>query len=304
MHIGSYPSIFGVGHRAIEDLFTVPVIVEEKIDGSQFSFRQEEDGSLSCRSKGADMVIDAPEKMFTLAVETVRRLADAGLLHKTWTYRGEYLAKPHHNALVYDRVPTGNIIVFDVNYAPEAYLAPEAKAEEAARIGLECVPVLYRGTVTTADQFRTLLETTSVLGGQKIEGVVIKPETYGLYGPDKKCLMGKFVSEAFKEVHAHEWREKNPTQGDIVQRLISRYATEARWQKAVQHLREAGMLEQSPKDIGALMKEVPEDVKKECLDAMKEELFSWAWDHVRRGLVAGLPGWYKEQLIKLQFGAN
>lgn len=301
MHIGSYPSIFNLGHKAIADLFSVPVIVEEKVDGSQFSFRQEEDGALSCRSKGADLVTDAPEKMFTAAVETVKRLADAGLLHRTWTYRGEYLAKPHHNTLVYGRVPAGNIILFDVNYAPEAYLSPEAKAEEAARIGLECVPVLYRGMVTTAEQFRAMLDTVSVLGGQKIEGVVIKPETYGLYGQDKKCLMGKFVSETFKEVHGHEWREKNPTQDDIVQRLISKYGTEARWQKAVQHLKESGKLEDSPRDIALLMKEVPTDVLKECEDEIKADIFKWAWDHLRRGLTAGLPDWYKEQLVKVQF---
>ncbi len=302
MHIGSYPSIFNVGHKAIADLFTVPVIVEEKVDGSQFSFRQEEDGTLSCRSKGADLVIDAPEKMFVQAVDTVKCLAEEGLLHKTWTYRGEYLAKPKHNTLAYDRTPKDNIIIFDVNPSPgEAYLTPDEKAAEAARLGLECVPVLYRGMVTTAEQFRALLETPSVLGGQKIEGVVIKPESYGLYGQDKKCLMGKFVSEAFKEVHGHEWREKNPTQGDIVQRLISKYGTEARWQKAVQHMREAGALEQSPRDIGALMKEVPADVLKECAEEMKDDLFKWAWDHVRRGLTAGLPEWYKEQLVKLQF---
>lgn len=48
-----------------------------KIDGSQFSFRLEEDGTLSCRSKGADLIVDAPEKMFAQGVETVKRLASA-----------------------------------------------------------------------------------------------------------------------------------------------------------------------------------------------------------------------------------
>jgi hypothetical protein len=301
MHVGSYPSIFNVGHKAIADLFTVPVIVEEKVDGSQFSFREEEDGTLSCRSKGADLIMDAPEKMFVAAVATVKHLAELNVLHRTWTYRAEYLAKPHHNTLVYDRTPRDCLIVFDVNYAPEAYLSPEAKAAEAERIGLECVPVLYRGMITTAEQFRALMDTDSVLGGTKIEGVVIKPESYNLYGQDKKCLMGKFVSEAFKEVHGHEWRDKNPTSGDIIQRLISKYGTEARWQKAVQHLREAGQLEQSPRDIGALLKEVVADVAKECTDAIKDDLYKWAWDHIRRGLTAGMPEWYKEQLVKLQF---
>lgn len=40
----SYPSIYNLGHRYIADLLTVPVIVEEKIDGSQFSFGLDEEG--------------------------------------------------------------------------------------------------------------------------------------------------------------------------------------------------------------------------------------------------------------------
>lgn len=34
----SYPSIFAIGHRALAELLLDPVIVEEKVDGSQFSF--------------------------------------------------------------------------------------------------------------------------------------------------------------------------------------------------------------------------------------------------------------------------
>ena len=34
----SYPSIFNLGHKAIQNLLTVDVNVEEKVDGSQFSF--------------------------------------------------------------------------------------------------------------------------------------------------------------------------------------------------------------------------------------------------------------------------
>lgn len=34
----SYPQIYALGHRYLEDLLKDPVLVEEKIDGSQFSF--------------------------------------------------------------------------------------------------------------------------------------------------------------------------------------------------------------------------------------------------------------------------
>jgi hypothetical protein len=87
----------------------------------------------------------------------------------------------------------------------------------------------------------------------------------------------------------------------VVEQLIATLKTDARWHKAVQHLREAGKIEDSPRDIGLLMKEVPLDVVEEEIEFMKEKLFDWAWPQIRRGIIAGLPEWYKEQLLKRQF---
>ena len=129
----SYPSIYNMGHRALEALFEDPVVVEEKVDGSQFSFGKF-DGEIKVRSKGRAFPVDAAEGMFQRAVESVLERAD--LLVDGWTYRGEYLQKPAHNTLKYGRVPRGHIILFDINAAEEDYLSPLAKAEEAERIGL------------------------------------------------------------------------------------------------------------------------------------------------------------------------
>jgi hypothetical protein len=295
----SYPSIFNLGHRAASNLLSVPVNVEEKVDGSQFSFGVTEEGEIKVRSKGANLVVDAPEKMFSRAVAVVKELAPR--LTPGWTYRGEYLQKPKHNTLAYDRIPEQHIILFDVNTGEESYLCYEEKQTEAARLGLEVVPILFAGMLSDLSAFRTFLDTTSVLGGQKIEGVVVKPRHYNLYAPDKKVLMGKFVSESFKEAHTGEWRKANPTNSDVLDVLGQTYRHEGRWMKAVQHLRESGKLEGSPRDIAALMKEVPADIRKECEEEIKGQLFKWAWPHVQRKAVAGLPEWYKEQLLKLQF---
>jgi len=312
----SYPSIFNLGHRAVADLLKGPVLVEEKVDGSQFSFgvfpidegppeladiRHPEAGpcDILVRSKGCVLTLGAPEKLFTRAVESVKERAH--LLTPGWTYRAEYLAKPKHNTLAYDRTPTGNLAVFDVNTGDQEFLGYDAKAAEAARVGLEVVPLIHRGAVEGLDAFRDLLDRVSFLGGQKIEGVVVKPVNYDLWGPDKKVLLGKFVSEAFKEVHGREFRKENPTGGDILDRLVERFKTPARWAKAVQHLREAGRLTDTPKDIGALMAEVPADVEKEERDAILTSLWAWAWPHLRRRLCGGMPEWYKDLLLKKQF---
>lgn len=296
----SYPSIYALGHRYLTDLLKDPVNVEEKVDGSQFSFGVfPVDGKLElkCRSKGAQLNIEAPEQMFKKAVETAHNLA--GKLQPGWTYRGEYLAKPKHNTLVYDRVPKDHIIIFDIAKGLESYLLYEEKQNECERLGLEVIPQIYCGYIQSAEEFRQMLDTTSILGGQKIEGVVIK--NYYRFGQDKKILLGKFVSEAFKEVHNREWKASNPTQHDIVQRLIESLKTPARWNKAIQHLTEKGELEDSPRDIGKLIKEVPTDIEKEEIEFIKTKLYEWAWPHIRRGVVAGLPEWYKDELLKKQF---
>lgn len=304
----SYPSIFALGHRAIADLLRGPVWVEEKVDGSQFSFGVfpsfdadgRQDGTvLRVRSKGAVMIPDAPEPMFNEAVETAKRLAP--LLTVGWTYRGEYLKKPRHNGLAYDRIPKDHVILFDVNNGHERYLGQDDKRREADRLGLEVVPLLSSGVVDDIAAFRAFLDRESVLGGQPIEGVVVKPLGYDAFGPDKKCLMGKFVSEAFKETQAKAWKADNPTSGDILSRLGDAYTTQARWMKAVQHLRERGALEQSPRDIAKLIAEVPDDIRKECEDEIKTALFQWAWPHLRRAVTRGAPEWYKNELLKAQF---
>lgn len=293
--IHSYPSIYAIGHKAIADLFSGPVLVEEKIDGSQFSMGRSWDGELLCRSKGQQIVIDEPEGMFRRAVEVARGLP----LVPGWIYRCEYLEKPKHNTLAYGRVPNSHLIVFDICPGLEEYLPWLEKQAEARRLGLEVVPMIHNGLVTDFEMFKELMRTPSILGGCLVEGVVVK--NYALFTQEKKIAIGKYVSEAFKEKHGEDWKQRNPTGRDFVQEMIGTYRTDARWQKAVQHLREAGHLEGSPRDIALLMREVPADVLKEYGDEIKEALFKHFWKDIHRGITAGLPEWYKSELAKSAF---
>ena len=295
----AYPSIYTLGHSAIAQLLDDEVNVEEKVDGSQFSFGVTPDGEVKVRSKGAQLHPDAPEKMFALGVEAAKALAP--ILTPGWTYRGEYLAKPKHNALAYGRVPRNHVIIFDINTEQETYLSAEARAAECERIGMECIPLLHTGKVDNIEHFRTFLDRESVLGGQKIEGVVVKQKTVRLFGPDKKALIGKFVSEAFKEVHGASWKDTSPGKNDILMFLGEKYRTPARWAKAAQRLAEAGTLSNSPKDIGALLNLVAPDIEKECTEEIKQSLWDWAWPHIRRMATRGLPERWKDELLKKQF---
>lgn len=296
-----YPTVYNLGHPEVSSLFAGDVVIEEKVDGSQFSFGKF-GGELRCRSKGQQIILDAAPDLFAQAVDTVIELGPD--LPDGTVYRGEVLIRPKHNALKYDRVPTRNIIIFDISPSYERYMDPMEKAAEAHRLGLEVVPLLYWGSfppegADAANIIKDWIETESVLGGVNREGVVIK--NYSQFGRDHKVLMGKFVSEAFKEVHSREWGKSNPVGKDIVQILSDKYRTEARWHKAIQHLRDNGIDVDTVRAIGPIMKEIAEDVRKECEAPIKEELFKWAWPTIHRKVTAGFPEWFKEQLLVQQF---
>ncbi len=294
--IGSYSQMYAVGHKEIENIFDDDVIIEEKIDGSQFSFMKL-DGELYCRSKGAQIVVDAPEKMFSRAIETVKEIQH--LLTDGWVYRCEYLQKPKHNTLAYERIPKKYLILFDVMVGIEDYMSREEKESTANWLRIDVVPVVFSGRVENIEMLKELLDRESFLGGCKIEGVVVK--NYKLFTRSKKIAIGKYVSEKFKEIHGKEWKKSNPKTVDILSDLITIYRHENRWEKAVQHLRDAGTLENSPRDIGMLIREIPTDVLKECEDEIKDELFKHFWPKIKRGIIGGFPEWYKDKLVENAF---
>jgi hypothetical protein len=294
----SYPKIYNMGHRAIRDLFQGPVVVQEKVDGSQFTFGVI-DGVLRMRSRGREIHPPVTDKLFRMACETAQRLADDGRLIENVLYRGEAITSPKHNTLEYARIPEGGVVLFDVDVSLENRVPPQTLRETGEHLGLEVVPTIHVGKVESVEALRALLDRESFLGGAKIEGVVAK--NYARWGEDGKMLMGKVVSEAFKEQHTKSWKGSNPGRGDILEAIRETYRHERRWEKAIEHLRDAGTLDSSPKDIGALIREVQVDVEEECMDEIKEALWRAFWPEIRRGTTAGLPEWYKTRLAEQQF---
>lgn len=292
--MNSYSTIFSHTHRAITDseLFANPVNIEEKIDGSQFSFQRTSEG-VKFRSKGAQIDPDAPPSLFKPCVEGVLRIADS--LPMDYVFRGESISSKKHNILTYQSVPPLGVVIFDIERAPLSFLSYTEKEELCRELGFMVAPLLYSGSITSCPCLETIISSTpSILGG-KIEGVVIKPSAYNLFGVDKKLLMAKYVSTQFKETHKTEW--KTPVQKpELVQQLVEKYKTQARWRKAIQHLKEKDVLLNSPKDIGGLLKELTEDLERECEEEIKEFLWKSVRGRFLKGIQNGFPEFYKELL--------
>ena len=299
--IHSYSSPLNVGHKGLSPregprLFDGEVYIQEKIDGSQFSFMSDST-NVYFRSRKQDVYPESAG-MFNAGVISVLAVADR--LHPGYVYRGEYLAKPKHNTLCYDRIPNGNVVIFDIESFPSHFMDQVAVMSEATRLGFDYAPVYYTGKVLGIEQLKTFLDNTSVLGGP-IEGVVIKPVGMDLFGADHKVVMAKYVREDFKEIHQKEWKNSNPGQKDVIQMIIETYRTPARWNKAVQHLKERNELEGTPRDIGKLFKEVPIDIEAESKEAIKDVLWGAFWKDISRGCTAGLAEWYKNKLVEDAF---
>ena len=298
--VPGYPKVWALGHIAVMEIFNHgdDIVVQEKIDGSQFSFGML-NGHLKMRSKGADLYYPTNDKLFAMAVDTAAELFHKGLLPEGIIFRGEAVTRRKHNTLQYARIPTGGIILFDASSLDENYGQPSTVSKWAEAFGLEMVPTFYHGPVQKEgllDRILAWLNQESCLGDEKMEGVVFK--NYHRFGRDGKCLMGKYVREDFKEINGANWKGENPGGKDILQIIGEELRTEARWHKSIQHLRDAGKLEFEPRDIGQLIKEIQNDTKEETIDHIKERLFAWAWPQIQRRITAGFPEFYKQWLVK------
>ncbi len=292
IELKAFPKIHALGTKYVDTIFEQPVEITEKIDGSQFVFGKI-DGELKFRSKGAQIFLDSTNKMFQLAVDAVLNMD----VPDNSVFYCEYLQKPKHNVLAYNRVPKSNLMLFGASDPMRETLCTGYKGLQlhADRLGIECAPLLFYG-VTDAEDVLEMLERESVLGNQKIEGLVVKnyKDTWiadRLY----PVMAAKFVSEKFKEIHKKIWGSENTHVGKW-QAFKEGYRTEARWMKAVQHLRDNGELACEPKDIGRLIQEVKHDISEEELDVIKDFLWKEFGEELLRRSTAGLPEWYKEQL--------
>lgn len=292
--ISSYVSLMNLGHWKLYNLFEGPVVVQEKLDGSQISFGKF-GGKVYIRSRRQPIII-GENKMFRKAEDTILALFEKNRLPEKFTFRGEYLSKPKHNKIQYEREPQGNIVLFDVQHPNGRYFAQETTHEFADLLEIDYAPV-YAVLVSPPelDFFNSFLETDSILGGT-IEGVVLKNYTQEFAG---KPLMGKYVSAAFEESMK---QGKIKVGNSFIEDIVAPFRTDARWDKAIQHLREEDKLENSMKDIPALLKEITIDVLDEHEEQIKNLLFKRQWKNISKGLTQGFPQYYKDLLVKEQLG--
>lgn len=282
-----YPKVHALGHRDVADILEHgSVWIQEKIDGSQINFTWDMYGVLTVRSKNS-VQFGGPENrvqsdnMFWPAVDYLRSL-DVPRHLLGVTFSGETLSSLRHNKLTYERLPVGNILLFDASH-------PTLVTQG---LGLDWVQDF--GSIPALDVTKEfldeLLTKPSSLGGPMMEGVVLKNYDLG--------LVAKYVAPAFREVEKSKvFRNK----GEVVADILTAVNTEPRFEKAVQYLAEEGQLTGTPSDIGPLMRRVSQDIWEEEYGFISDTLMDHYGKEVRRGLGRGLPDWYKNRLAESAF---
>lgn len=291
--MNEYPKIYALGKPETVGIFKEPVVVEEKYDGSQISFMLTNDDELVVHSRRRALDLENPENsdsMFNVAIQAIQERKNR--LMYNFVYRGEYLRSPRHNKLKYERVPEGNIVIFDIQKPDGVPLMSDAKVHFAKQAGFEPVQILYYGNIHVGTSLDELMERESSLGG-KIEGVVIK--NYSRMGDHAPWLFAKYVSEEYKEVKSKSLKPSR------MEEMVEQYATDTRFEKAVQHLREDGELSFGMEDIPKIMREVGTDLFEEEYEIWKERLAKAYWKEFVKAVTKNVPNWWRQELAKNAF---
>lgn len=256
--------------------------VTEKVDGSQITWMLSEDG-LEIASKNCTIYTDQTgftgDKLFTKAVEIIVQMRSK--LQLNTQYYAEYLKTPKHVSIQYDNTPKNNLMLFAVK-------------EDCIWQGHIEVCAHARHLGIDEPQLVSTYKNDSYLGGTR-EGLV-----YSIISDDCTSITKyKKVSDQFLEVKKELKERKKAMRGSKVDswsEFKERFRTEARWNKAIQHLREANKLTETNKDIGQLHKEVMQDIISEELDNINQYLYKNYTKDLLKHAVEGLAEFYSNYL--------
>lgn len=292
----------------LKDFFVNTILaVEEKIDGSQFSFGflPNKYGAYVLRvtSRNKELATYNVDSMFAKAVNHLTATKYRDILPKDVVFRAEAVCTCKHNKIHYSRTPLGFCVVYGAENLKTGATVPRTVWQLVANeLGLE--PVRAFPTVGTngktlsdvIDEVKQYLEDESQLGGSKVEGVVLKRHENHILTPDGVPMFAKVVSDSFREIAKPRKLKGLVTEDKIIKEILDLVNKDMVYSKAVQHLTEAGQLSHSNSDIGPLINEIKRDISEDIKEPAKALLWEWARNQVVTGVVEGFAKWYIKKL--------
>ena len=273
-----FTDVVRLGHKSTAEVLNVGdnIIIQEKLDGANASFSLE-NGELYSFSRR--LLLDARNTLggfyefVLLNFESKKEL-----LSEDYIYFGEWL-NPHK--VKYEGYQK-QFFLFDIwSKSERKYLDFDVVELEAVKLGLNLIPVFYKGTYESYQQLEQFIGKTLLngkLGDKEMgEGIVVKNVDFrDRFGNQ---MFVKLVVDDFREVQKQK-KPKDPTLYKSAPEflLAESIVTKARVEKIIFKLRDEGLIDNEieQKDVGIIFKECNirtyEDIIKEESDSITPEL--------------------------------
>lgn len=302
-----YPKVLSLGQPLIDEIFDDPVEITEKVDGSQCRIHLTEEIA-QCGSKNVGI---ADQKMFEIAHDQAVRMWNDDVWRKLGddiTLFTEFLNKEKHNVLIYSRVPRNNLYLFGA-IIDDKHIRTEELFKLANILDIEPPHIIASDiTISNKDDLNEYLKTPSILGNTVLEGIVIKnynrsypallASTQAFFGYP---LVGKIVRDDFKERLNKEWSGKKQREAPLT-KVVAEFLTEARFNKAIQHLVDDGKITYEMNNLKDIIPEFYNDLLDEEKDAIIAVVMESFWKPLKRKCDNFAVQRWKEYLVEKQFG--
>ena len=247
--------------------------ITTKIDGANASIAYDETtGKLEVFSR--TNLLDQPGALrgFYDYIKTEIEPKTDWSIYKDFVFFGEWCVK---HSVMYNPEWHNKWRIYDIwDKSTGCYVSQERVKATCKQLGLEYIEELYYGPFISWDHCRSFLSRSTAYGPEQ-EGIVIKNQSKLGKDDNRAPAYLKIVNERFKESQ-HSKKEKKPVDPAAeaakaeAAKLAAAIVTEARVRKLILKLVDEGKLpaELQPKDMGAVMKQLPKLCFDDCL---KEE---------------------------------
>lgn len=247
------------------------VIIQEKIDGANAAIRYDcESDCVVAQSRKNILSIGNNLRGMYEWSQTIDKDKVREILGDNLVLFGEWLV-PH--TVKYPTEKYNQFYAYDIyDTETEKYLPQDVVEEKAKKLGLNFVPVFYKGEFQSWEHCLSFVGKTEMCG-EMGEGIVVKNQSK-LNDPNGRTpFYIKIVSEKFQETHEHHAKIVSPEQLKAQEEnkaLCESIVTEARVTKILHKLVDEGILPENwgAKEMSIVAKNLCSRIYEDC---MKEE---------------------------------
>ena len=262
--VAKYPKVRRIGHIQTKGILDDPsdfVVIQEKVDGSNFRFWLE-DGEIRFGSRRVDYIDEKNYEEWARAIEYIKSKVNPEDLREDFVYVGEFI-RPHTVQYDFDSAPpfvgfdilnrwTGDVVHYLVSYA------------EFDSLGLPFVNTYFVGEAgfITDVLIEELKKKESAYGAEMQEGVVLKNYSRNIFA---KSVNPEFL-EDFKKKFGGP-----PKKLCVEEKIVSRFVTPARVKKIIMRIHEEqGSV--TTEDIPEILRGVSNDILEEEILTIVNEM--------------------------------